>query len=313
VSARLLELKDSYLSLRRSLGYRLDEAEYHIRAFISWLDENRDGQSGFSVEDAIEWACLHGGRLIGHTKRLRSIRGWAAYAHVHDPAVPMIPARALPADDARPTPYIYREGEVRKVMDVFARYAKTGPTWRSQWLGSTFCALTGFLACTGARVGEAIALDRGDVDIDTGWVKITGGKTGRERLVLLHPTALQELNAHFDDPARPSVNQPEPAFMASFGQRVEYTVYQKNFHAAVTKIGLEPQGQATPTIHGLRHSFAVGQLAAAYRDGADPARRLTLLSTWLGHVSPKNTYWYLTATPELLGAAADLVEQEMKP
>lgn len=313
MSAGLSAWADSYLVLRRSSGYQLQEVEYHIRSFISWLGQDNPDRDGFTAEEAIRWACQPGLQPRTHAKRLRSVGGWAAYARAHGADAPVIPAGSLPADQTRPTPYIYRDGQVRAVMDVFARRAKTGRTWRSRWKDTTFEALTGLLACTGMRIGEAIALDRQDVDMDTGWVNITTGKTGRERLVLLHPTALTELAAYFGDPRRPAAADPDPAFVSSFGRRVEYTVYQIGFRAAVAEAGLEPQGQAKPVIHSLRHSFAVGQLAGAYRDGADPARRLTLLAVWLGHVSPKSSYWYLTATQELLGAAADLLEQQVTP
>lgn len=313
VSARLSLLADSYLMLRRSSGYHLYEAEYHIRAFISWLDDNRAGQDGFSTQDALRWACLPGGRASWHAKRLGSIRGWAAYAHARDASVGLVPAASLPAHVARPAPYIYREGEAAAVMEVFAQRAAHGRNWPWRWAYRTYQVLTGVLACTGIRVGEAIRLNVDDVGTRTATVKIVSGKTGRERLVLLHPTAMQALGAYLDDSARPRTVAAEPAFISSTAARVDYKAYQRSFHAAVREVGLQPQGLATPTIHSLRHSFAVSQLAAAYQDGADPNRRLTLLSTWLGHVSPKNTYWYLSATEELLGAAADLVERQVKP
>ena len=312
MTADLNTLKDSYLALRRSSGYRLDETEYHIRTFISWLDTERADRAEFTVADALEWACQHGGQTIGHVKRLGSIRGWTTYAHAHDPAIPVIPAGLLTAPQMRPAPYIYLEDDIEAVMEVFARRADNGRTWPSRWTDRTYQVLTGLLACTGMRVGEAIGLNRDQVDMDTGWIKVATEKTGRERLVLLHPTSLRELGAYLDDPARPAVAAPEPLFVSASGRRVGYTLYQKNFHAATIEADLKHQGRAKPTIHGLRHTFAVRQLAAAYREGADPARRLTLLSTWLGHVSPNNTYWYLTATPELLGGAADLVEQDRR-
>lgn len=310
MSARLSALMDSYLTLRRSSGYRLNAPEYHIRSFIAWLDENRTGEA-FTAQDVIEWACLPQGRPNGHAKRLGSVRPWVAYARAHGADAPLIPAGVLPSDAKRPTPYIYRDGEIRSVMDVFAHNAQTERSWRSRWTNTTLNVLTGFLACTGMRVGEAIALNRADLDGNTGWVSVVTGKTGRERLVLLHPTVLEQVLDYFAEPARPTGVEPEPLFISSTGGHLYYDLYQRNYSAAVRKAGLEPQGRAKPTIHSLRHTFAVNQLAAAYRDGSDPGRRLTLLATWLGHVSPKCTYWYLTATQELLGGAADLIENEV--
>jgi len=307
MSAVLSALADSYLVLRRSAGYRLDEAEQLIRSFIGWLDEHRGGD-GFSALDVIEWACLPNGRPLWHAKRLWAVRDWAVYARAHGANVPVIPKGCLPADRKRPTPYIFQQDEIDAVMDVFAQQARLGRDRRSRWKDTTYKMLTGLLACTGIRIGEAINLDRADVDTSTGWITITTGKTGRQRLVLLHPSALDELIGYLFDPARPVAVDPEPVFVAWHGQRVNYSVFQRGFHSAVMEAGLQPQGQAKPTIHSLRHTFAVQQLTDAYRTGVDPARRLTLLSTWLGHVSPACTYWYLSATPQLLSAAADLLE-----
>jgi integrase/recombinase XerD len=60
--------------------------------------------------------------------------------------------------------------------------------------------------------------------------------------------------------------------------------------------------------HDLRHSFAVKTLLGWYRDGGDVAARMPLLSTYLGHVDPAATYWYLSAAPELLHLAAERLE-----
>ncbi len=62
---------------------------------------------------------------------------------------------------------------------------------------------------------------------------------------------------------------------------------------------------STPLIHGLHHSFAVNTLIDLQREGVDVASRLTVLSTYLGHVDPVSTYWYLTTVPELMQVAAE--------
>ncbi|MDR2348134.1 MAG: tyrosine-type recombinase/integrase [Bifidobacteriaceae bacterium] len=310
MSARLAGLLGSYLSLRRSLGYDLGKTERHVGQFIAWLDQARPGQEGFTCADAVEWACQPGGQPLWHAARLGAVRMWAAYAHAHDPAVPAVPARLLPAGRRRPAPYVYSGQDVEAVMGALAARARDARMWTTRWRNTTAGALTGLLACTGARVGEAIGLDRADVDLDEARIRIASKKTGRERLALLHPTAVARLATHAADPARPAFAGPgpEPFLVSSVGKRVIYNDFHFAFHRAVLDAGLEPKGRARPTVHALRHTYAVNQIAAAYRDGADPARRLTLLATWLGHVSPSSTYWYLTATPELLAAAGRLLE-----
>jgi integrase len=310
MSARLAGLLGSYLSLRRSLGYELDKTERHVGQFIAWLDQARPGQDGFTCADAVEWACQPGGRPLWHAMRLGAVRVWAAYAHAHDPAIPAIPGRLLPAGQRRPAPYVYSGQDIEAVMGALASRAGDARMWTTRWRSATAGALTGLLACTGLRVGEAIALNRADVDLPQSQIRVVSAKTARERLVLLHPSAVARLASHVADPVRPACAEedPEPFFVSSAGRRVIYNDFHFAFHRAALEAGLEPKGQARPTVHALRHTYTVNRLAAAYREGSDPARRLTLLATWLGHISPSSTYWYLTATPELLAAAGRLLE-----
>jgi integrase/recombinase XerD len=84
---------------------------------------------------------------------------------------------------------------------------------------------------------------------------------------------------------------------------------QPTFRQLVRHVGLEPRSPSCrPRIHSFRHSFAVTTLIRWYRDGDDVAARMPLLSTYLGHVDSAATYWYLSATPELLGLAAGRLE-----
>ena len=79
----------------------------------------------------------------------------------------------------------------------------------------------------------------------------------------------------------------------------------QTFHHLVPALGLVvPDGVAAPTLHSLRHSFAVGCLLRWYREGLDPQSRLHQLSTFMGHVDPVSTAVYLTITPQLLEVAS---------
>jgi integrase len=304
------DLLASFLSLRRSLGYEMKKHERLVGQFLDWLADTRPGGDRFAVADAAEWACLPGGRPGWHAERLGCVRVWAAYAHAHDPSVPLIPADLMPRGPSRRVPYIYTGGQVAAIMDVFAEAEKTCRMRTSRWKGTTHRAMTGLLACTGMRVSEAIALKEPDIDWDAKSIKVVSAKSGRERLVFLHETAAAEIAAHLAHPNRPDRAGPDGprVFVSSTGAKTDYTDFNHDFNRAAARAGVRSRGLARPRIHDLRFTFAVNQMTAAYRDGSDPARRLTLLSTWLGHITPENTYWYLEAPQELLGAAAGLLE-----
>jgi integrase len=176
---------------------------------------------------------------------------------------------------------------------------------RTPFRAATYQVLIGLLAATGMRVGEAIGLDRGDLDAGQGLLTIRDGKFGKSRQLPLHASALGALTGY----ARLRDSRPGkagPAFFTSVtGTRLIYQNVHRTFHELVKAAGLRPRSAACrPRIHDLRHAFAVTTLTRWYADGGDVAARLPLLSTWLGHAGPAATYWYLTGTPELLALAA---------
>jgi integrase len=83
------------------------------------------------------------------------------------------------------------------------------------------------------------------------------------------------------------------------------------FVRLLRQAGLPDLPRSRPTIHQLRHTFAVQTLIGWYEAGADVQARLPSLSTYLGHVKPSSTYWYLTAVPELVCLAAQRLEQTL--
>jgi integrase len=180
------------------------------------------------------------------------------------------------------------------------------PTFRAV----TWRTLIGLLAVTGLRQGEACRLGRGDVDLNAETVTIADSKFGKSRMVFLHPTAAAALRAY--DRARDEAF-PGPAadtfLVNSRGGPLDSRNTSKTFAVLVTAAGITAQpGQRAPRLHDLRHVFTVSTLLGWYRDGGDVQARLPVLSTWLGHIDPKSTYYYLSAVPELLALAAARLE-----
>jgi integrase len=173
--------------------------------------------------------------------------------------------------------------------------------------------LIGLLAVTGIRVGEAIALDRGDVDLAAGRLVVRYGKFGKTRELDLHPTTVDALRRYqrVRDRLAP-VTGTSALLVSTAGTRLIYCNVHHAFHRLVGLAGLAPRsGSCRPRIHDLRHSFAVAAMLDAYAAGEDGQTRLTLLSTWLGHVHPASTYWYLSASPELMALAGQRLESHL--
>lgn len=290
------ELAD-YLALRRALGYRMARPEKLLGQFLDYLD--RVGQTRITVTAALDWARQPAnGTSNWWGYRLSAVRGFATYLHAIDPAHEVPAPDLLPQRARRASPYLYSEAEMTALISASSLL-------RDPLRQATFATLIGLLAVTGLRVGEAIALDRNDVDLAAGRLTVQHGKFGKARELALHPTTVRALGDYqrARDRLAPATGTPS-WFVSLAGTRLIYCNVHHGFHQLVQVAGLTPRSASCrPRIHDLRHSFAVNAMLDAYRSGQDGQTRLTLLSTWLGHVHPGSTYWYLSASPELMAVA----------
>ena len=294
-----------YLSVRRALGYKLVRDEQLLAQFLTYLEDL--GQRRLSTETALAWATLPtGAHRSWWSCRLSIIRGFAAHLKTIDPETEVPPSDLLPWRSCRATPYLYSEEEVAALVAATA-------TLRTSHRVATYRTLIGLLAVTGMRVGEAIALDRGDFDSINGLLIVRQGKFGKSRQLPLHPTTVDTLRRYLRRRDRPRSAVSIPAlFVSGVGTRLLYSSIQQTFRQLVCRAGLKPRSASCrPRLHDLRHSFAIFTLLDCYRDGSDTAARLPLLSTYLGHVDPAKTYWYLSATPELLALAGSRLERHL--
>jgi integrase/recombinase XerD len=299
----LRQAAEDYLAIRRSLGFKLVAEGYLLASFAGYAE--RAGARQLTTDLALDWATLPAGKdPVWCAKRLGVVRGFARHLHTLDPATEVPPAGLLPRRTRRATPYLYTGGEVARLMAA----ARALP---SPLVAATYETLVGLLETTGMRVGEAVRLDRTDVDLDDGVVTVVAGKFGRWREVPLQPGTVQALSSYA---RRRDALCPEPKaasfFVSNTGTRLIPACVRQRFGQLVRTAGLRPRSpRCRPRIHDFRHGFAVATLLDWYRAGVDVQARLPLLSAFLGHVDPASTYWYLEATPELLALAAARQEQ----
>jgi integrase/recombinase XerD len=295
---------EDYLALRRGLGFKLGRPAQILEGFVGYLEQA--GAATVTTAHALAWATGPAGAdPTWWRARLAAIRPFARYLAPRVPGTEVPPPGLLPGPSSRrAVPYLYSGEEVAALM------AAAGAI-RTPFRAATYQTLIGLLAATGMRVGEAIGLDRDDLDAGQGLLTIRSGKFGTSRQLPLHPSVMEALMryARLRDSAhrRPA----GPGFLLSTtGTRLIYNNVHFTFHALTGQAGLRPRSAACrPRIHDLRHTFAVTTLTRWYADGGDVAARRPLLSTWLGHADPCGTYWYRTGTPELLALAAARLEQ----
>lgn len=290
---------EDYLRLRRCLGFGLINQARLLRDFAAYLQAT--GTSTVTTAAAVAWANqpVDADATWLHA-RITVVRGFAVYLQALDPATEVPPPDVLPDGSHRATPFIYTEQQVSGLLRAASRLPT--PT-----RAATYQTLIGLLTVTGMRIGEAVALDREDIDWEQGLLTIRRGKRGSSRQLPLHPSTMAALEQYAKqrDAAGPDPKT-SSFFVSTTGTRLIASNATKVFATLCREIGLEPRSaRCRPRLHDLRHTFAVTTLLQWYRDGLDVAPRLPLLSTYLGHTNPAATYWYLTGTPELLGLAAE--------
>jgi integrase/recombinase XerD len=297
---------EDYLQMRRALGYKLRTEGWLLPGFISYL-EQLDAKT-ITIEHALAWATQPADATAGWwAQRLTAVRQFALHLQTIDPACEVPPAQLLPRRPRRAVPYLYTR------EDIAALITAAGER-RAPFTAATYQTLLGLLAVTGLRVGEAIALDRDDVDAEHQLLRIINSKFGKSREVGLHDSTMRALTAYarLRDQSCPRPRC-EAFFISRVGTRLRAGTVHRTFKRLVRVVGLEPRSaRCRPRVHDLRHSFAVSTLIDWYRAGVDVQTQLPRLSTYMGHTEPSSTYWYLTAAPELLFLAAERLEPTLE-
>jgi len=299
----LRDVLADYLQIRRRLGYQMPQDGRLLEGFVEFLEQA--GAERITTELALTWARLpEGAHPHRWRQRLGVARGFARHLATIDPASEIPSTDLLPGHRPRLTPHIYTEEEILALMTAAGKLRPLLRAARHQ-------TLIGLLAVTGMRPGEALGLDRQDVDLKHGAIHVRAGKQNKQREVPLHDSTTRALgdysrlrDAHFPTPSTPAF------FLSARGRRMSRSELNETFPKLVTAIGLEGRGARTrPRAHDLRHAFSVHTLLDWQETGENIDQRMPLLSTYLGHVSPASTYWYLEAIPELMEHISGRLEQ----
>ena len=308
----LTQRVEQYLAQRKRFGTGLSDGPVRtLRRFARFADSR--GVNRLTTELFLCWKQQFGsaGRQAW-VSRLSHVRIFARWLQSVDPRTEVPPRGLITAHRGRPRPYIYTDEEIAAIVTEAARlpsnYGLRGPT---------HATLFGLLAVTGLRISEAVGLDDGDVDMDAAMLNVRHAKNDRSRVLAIAPCTVERLVQYRSWRDRMIGTVDTAAFfVGERRRRVSTGSAQYNFAQVGQRIGLreaKPPGRSGwgPRLHDLRHTLAVRTLIDWFRTGLDPDREMYKLSTWLGHKSPAETYWYLEAVPELLQLATERAERSL--
>ena len=292
---------DDYLRLRRGLGFTLAYDGVLLLQFVEYLQAQ--GAISVTTELSIAWAQLpQGVAPISWSHRLGAVRGFARYMTTIDASTEVPPSGVFGGQAPRPTPYLWSEHDISRLL-------RAATELQSPFRAATYESFLGLLAVSGLRSGEAMGLQAGDLDLDAGVITVTQAKFGRARLIPLHSSTTTKLASYAcrRDELHPR-RRSTTFFVSQVGTLLKSSTVNHTFRQLVTSLGLGG-GDVRPRMHDLRHSFAVRTLINWHRAGHDVQARIPALVSYLGHVNPASTYWYLSASPELMELAAGRLDE----
>jgi integrase/recombinase XerD len=303
----LQEAVQEYLSMRRALGFKLREAGVRLLDFVKFMEQHR--ASHITNRLALTWAQQSSAvQPSTWAQRLCCVRGFARYRSATDERTQIPPEGLLPFRPKRARPYVYTDKEIRSLLRAALKLPKRNGELRP-W---TYHGLFGLLSVSGMRLGEARTLELQDVDLKSAVLTVRGAKFGKSRLVPLHASTCHVLADYIARRERFWTARPNSPylFVSNRGNRLDVGEIHRTFYALSRQIGLRGLSASHgPRLHDMRHRFAVKTLLHWYRAGEDTERRLPILSAYLGHVHVADTYWYLSAWPELMREAMRRLER----
>ena len=295
-----------YIEMRRTLGFKVDREKWLLSAFVSFLRAER--RAFVTTKHALAWAKQPS---TAHpnwwASRLSVVRVFAKHLHVVDPRHEIPPLDLLPRFAIRTTPSIYTPDEISSLLRA-ARKMRSRRPQGAPFRRATYETLFGLLAATGMRVGEAIRLDCRDIDWSNKVVVVRESK-GKSREILLHDTVLRVLRRYAKERDRVHPRARSPSFFVSLvGSRLIYNNVHSTFARLLRDASIV---RAKARVHDLRHTFVVRTILRWHREGIDLEARMPVLSTYLGHRNPSSTYWYLSATPELMALVGRKIQRAL--
>ena len=284
----LTQAVDDYLAVRRAAGFKLQTAERYLRYFVRFADAREE--TDLRANSAIDWAA-QAKTEVERERRYQCLLGFARFVHAEAPCHDIPPEHVFCGYRSRPTPYLFTDDELRRLLHAAARLGPPG-SLRPR----TYRTLFTLLAVTGLRPAEAYALRCEDITRDGLIIRRT--KFRKSRLVPTHDStrcALADYLAHRAGMAKDD----DPLFVSLAGRPLSPCLVSRLFRQLLRDANL-PHRPGRPRVHDLRHRFATRALQACSGARDQVGAQMLALTTYLGHAHVGSTYWSLETTPQLM-------------
>lgn len=291
-----------YVAMKQKLGYRFKQNSRMLKSYAQFAGDR--GELFIHCGTVLEWASATAS-ADQRVRRLHTVHKFAGWVHAEDTRHEVPHRDALGhRSQRRPAPYLLSIQDIRKLLTAALSTRPAGTIVPLTWH-----YLFGLIAVTGLRLGEALSLTLDDITADG--LIIRDAKFRKSRMVTLHPTTQDALNRYLETRRRQSTLDGH-LFVLGNGRRPSESRTSEIFRRLAVQTGIRNAGaKRGPSLHSLRHSFAVRSIENL-NASADPGRHMLALATYLGHVGASGTYWYLKSTPVLLRDIADAAEQTHK-
>jgi integrase len=300
-------LVQEYLEERRGLGFALTVPGSQLQAFARFADASCH-RGPLTRQLITRWARDEAKRATPLTwaTRIEAVRPFAKHRARVEPGTYVPDADTFGPSRRRLAPHLYTDQEI---VDLLAAAGRLAP--KRTLRPATYRTLLGLIAATGLRLSEALRLTCADVDLDAGLLTVRQTKFAKSRLVPLHPTAVRALKQYLAVRRRhvPAV-QNGPFLVSTKGTPPHKRTVHYVFDRLRRQLGWTARGgHAAPRIHDLRHTFICRRVRLWHEHGTDIDNAMVALSTYVGHAKVSDTYWYLTAAPDLMSVAGRRFER----
>jgi integrase len=296
---------EEYISYKHSLGYKIQVESQELRRFAAFT-RNIDYAGSLTSELAMQWSSLNNNHSrLYMARRLETLHTFAKFISAFDPDVQIPQTGAFGKCHRRISPYIYTDEEISLLMN------EAGKLFSPDGIRSyTVSTAIGLLRSTGIRVSELTLLKIGDVRLNDGYLFISSSKFKKNRIVPLHPTVIEKLADYFYfiEQKLGQRSDTDYFFVSSYGHRFNTRAFEYAFQLIRKILFASDQSKQDASarnhrLYDLRHTFVCETIRRWLESGEDVNQKLYTLSTYVGHVKPEDTYWYLSATPELLAVS----------